>query len=81
MRLFMKPFMNWYSNAWETGLANLEADDGGRRALSSPLIGRVKRRVVPRPGSEVAVRVPPWASTRSRAMGRPRPLPGESGER
>ncbi len=24
MRLFMKPFMNWYSNAWETGLANLQ---------------------------------------------------------
>ncbi len=24
MRLFMRPFMNWYSKSWKTGLANLK---------------------------------------------------------
>jgi hypothetical protein len=25
MRLFLRPFLSWYGNAWSTGLANLKA--------------------------------------------------------
>ena len=50
--------------------------------VSTAVIGKVMRISVPGlPASEPAAIVPPWASTRLLAIGRPSPLPGESGER
>ena len=42
--------------------------------------GNVKLTVVPRPTSLVAAMSPPWATTRFRAIARPRPAPRESGD-
>ena len=51
-----------------------------RRLTQRARSGMVKFTVVPSSGELIAVMEPPWASTRSRAIVRPRPVPVESAD-
>src|SRR5206468_4213087 len=57
------------------GAHNMGSPLRAARSSSPEAAGRVKENVVPRPGSLSTATWPPWATTTSRTIARPRPAP------